>query len=104
MAARRSMSGSEKQDASGMLGTLDSMDFIEPLRAALSRSDESTRYRLFAALLGELADRTQASGNGREGSAEQIELLTKKNQTLGEEKANLDDEVATLRADLEHRN
>ena len=71
------------------------------LREALAEVGESDRFRFLATLLAEWADQ---SANGQAGSSEEVEALTRKTQSLSEEKASLQDKVATLQADLDHRN
>jgi hypothetical protein len=92
------MSNDGQHVGGGMSNTVGTMEFLEPLRAALADNDEPARYRLLAAVLSELADWAQ-SENGTGGNAAQVEALSKKVQSIGEEKANLADELATVRAD-----
>ena len=75
---------------------------LKPLRSALTKVDESERFRLLASLLVDLADQVRSGGDGRT-TPEQVEALTRKLQALNEEKASLQDTLATTRADLDHR-
>lgn len=75
-------------------------DLLTRLRAELLQTDESDRYRLFAALLADLAETRDARGNGRESAGEQAAGLAKRLQAATEEAALLRDEIATLKADL----
>lgn len=79
----------------------DTSELAEPVLETLAKFGEVQRYRFIASLLGELADRVRAGGSAV--SPEQIEALKKKIQALGEEKATLDDSLATTRADLARR-
>ncbi len=95
-------------DQPSQRGAADALDLgaselLQPIRAALVQADETDRYRLLASVLMEMAE-LSAADNGRGGaSAEQLEGLTKRVQALGEEKATLNDALATTRADLAHR-
>lgn len=72
-----------------------------PFRAALHRADESERYDLLATILAELAAESRADANGsRKADQDQLEALKKKITALGEEKATLEDSLATGSADL----
>jgi len=95
MDTKRQRVGGERSEA------LASSDLVGPLRAALAGADESDRYRLLAALLSELAD-SSAGGRDR-GTADQVEVLSKKAQALTEQKASLDDKYKAVKADLVHR-
>ena len=75
---------------------------LDALRAALSQADEPGRYRLLASLFGELAEGSALAGHGA-GRDDRTRALSKKQQDLAEEKARLEDLLATTKADLAQR-
>ena len=95
------MNTGKQQVGGGPSETPASGDPIRPLRDALAGADESSRYRLLAALLSELAD--VKAGDPRPGTASQVEALSKKTRALTEQKASLDDKYKAAQADLDRR-
>ncbi len=81
--------GGESSDVAALLGSL---------RSLMAGSSEGDRYRLLSSLLGELA--TQVGSGGDQGLRERYEALNRRVTSLTEEKAMLQDTVATTRADL----
>ena len=71
---------------------------MDSVRIALSGVGAQQRYRLLASLFDELARAGDAVVGG--AGSEHLKALSKKIQTLGEECANLEDLLATTKADL----
>jgi len=98
------MSDKHEQADSRSSGGGPGADRIESMRSVLAEVDEPERYRLLARLFGELADIGVSGGlRGGAEAGEPLRNLSKKVQSLAEEKANLADVLATTRADLAHR-
>ncbi len=85
-------------------GTEQSAALLETLRAQLGAVDEPTRYHLLASVFGELA-RESVSGRpaNAAGASDQARTLARRVQSLAEEKAHLEDMLATTKADLAQR-
>ena len=98
------MKGTEEQR--GGLGASGSQAATSPaatLLAALAQVGEPDRYRLLADVLAELAEQAWAGAGAQAGgTAAEIEALSKKLQSISEEKATLLDKLATAKADLDH--
>lgn len=78
---------------------------LGPLLSHLENANEPQRYRMLAALLSEIADRSAAGANGHATEvASQIETLNKRIVRAGEEKALLNDSLATTQAELGQKN
>lgn len=77
-------------------------DLLRSVRGALASADDGERYQLLAALFSDLAA-GHPDGRSHEPT-EQVEALSKRLNSLTEEKASLRDECATTKADLDHRN
>ena len=77
---------------------------LKPLGAALLTLDEAERYRLLSGLLAALSEQV-GSGPGGQGQAsvEQLGQLARKLQQLDQDKANIEDQLRTAQANLEHR-
>jgi len=99
---RHATSGSEEQVSQARPHGDDAPVFFEPLLAGLAKTDEPERYRLIAALLGELAEQVRSGTDGY-GPANADKSLAKKLQLLGEQKATLNDTLAATSAELAHR-
>lgn len=85
-----------------MPGAPGGSGLLEALRGALAGSSEAERYRLVAQLFGELAERSAVAGPGG-AAGEAAKSLSRKLQALGEQKAHLEDLLATTKADLAQR-
>ncbi len=77
---------------------------FESFRVALAKAPEPDRYRLLATFFEDLANHQQSqSGVSNAAEREHVELLGKKLQRINEERAQLADDLAASRADVEHR-
>ena len=95
------MAGHDRQLGGVPSSAGDRSDPLEPLRAAFREVGEPERYRLLASLLSELAEQSRGEAGSRESvPKKELEVLARKVQVLGEEKASLEDALKTAQADL----
>jgi hypothetical protein len=69
---------------------------------ALAKADEPERYRMLAAFFNQFAERCR-NGAGSPGGGEQVVALGRKLQELEKRRADLEDQLRTVHADLAHR-
>ena len=98
------MKGTKEQGGgSGATGSQAASSPAAALLTAFAQVEEPDRYRLLAEVLAELAEQARAGvGVQAAGSAAEIEVISKKLQSLSEERATLLDRLATAKADLDH--
>lgn len=70
---------------------------------ALANADEAERYRILAAFFSQFAEHCRDGTSRSGGPGDQVASLAKKLQELEKRKADLDDQLRTVQADLAHR-